>query len=252
MHRNMYRRLLEWKSRPDRKPLLLQGARQAGKTYLLNQFARQEYNDCAYFNFEQSPELGSLFAGSLVPETLIESLGAYVGRKIRPGSTLIFFDEIQAFPRVITSLKYFCEQAPQYHVVSAGSLLGVSVGKSTSFPVGKVNFMTNHGHSCFMKNSPAYSSITSLSAGCRKSCGITSRTKTFNRQDSCRKRSWKPINGISQNIQPQAKPCGSPKSGVLFPVNWQKRTKNSNTATSPKAVGRLSLKPQPNGCTKPG
>lgn len=142
MERFLYKHLLAWKSQESRKPLLLQGARQVGKTYLLKEFAKREYSDCAYFNLEQTPELGTLFDSSLDPGILIESLGAFIGRKIKPESTLIFFDEIQALPRAITSLKYFCEQAPEYHVVSAGSLLGVSVGKATSFPVGKVNFMT--------------------------------------------------------------------------------------------------------------
>lgn len=142
MERALYKQLLAWKSQADRKPLLLQGARQVGKTYLLKEFAKREYSDCAYFNFEQNPELGTLFDSSLNPAILIESLSAFIGRKIEPRSTLIFFDEIQVFSRAITSLKYFCEQAPEYHVVSAGSLLGVSVGKTTSFPVGKVNFMT--------------------------------------------------------------------------------------------------------------
>ncbi|MCX6583361.1 MAG: ATP-binding protein [Candidatus Aminicenantes bacterium] len=142
MERILYKQLLTWKSQANRKPLLLQGARQVGKTYLVKEFARKEYTDCAYFNFEQTPELGSLFDSSLDPGILIESLGAFIGRKIEPGSTLIFFDEIQAFPRALTSLKYFCEDAPSYHIVSAGSLLGVSVGKTSSFPVGKVTFMT--------------------------------------------------------------------------------------------------------------
>jgi len=142
MERILYKQLLAWKSQANRKPLLLQGARQVGKTYLVKEFARKEYTDCAYFNFEQTPELGSLFDSSLDPGILIESLGAFIGRKIEPGSTLIFFDEIQAFPRALTSLKYFCEDAPGYHIVSAGSLLGVSVGKTSSFPVGKVTFMT--------------------------------------------------------------------------------------------------------------
>lgn len=149
MERFLYKQLLAWKSQDRRKPLLLQGARQVGKTYLLKEFARWEYTDCAYFNFEQTPDLGTLFDSSLQPGVLIESLGAFIGKKIKPGSTLIFFDEIQAFPRVITSLKYFCEQAPDYHVVSAGSLLGVSVGKTTSFPVGKVNFMLLYPMSFF-------------------------------------------------------------------------------------------------------
>ncbi len=149
MERFLYKQLLTWKSQGKRKPLLLQGARQVGKTYLLKEFAGKEYADCAYFNFEQTPELRSLFDSSLEPGILIEALGAFIGRKIEPGSTLIFFDEIQAFPRALTSLKYFCEEAPQYHIVSAGSLLGVSVGKTTNFPVGKVSFMTLYPMSFF-------------------------------------------------------------------------------------------------------
>jgi len=149
MERFLYQQLLAWKSSDNRKPLLLQGARQVGKTFLLKEFARREYRDCAYFNFEQNPELGMLFASSLSPDTLIESLSALMGRKIEPGSTLIFFDEIQETPRAITSLKYFNEEAPEYHIVSAGSLLGVSVGKPTSFPVGKVSFMTLYPMSFF-------------------------------------------------------------------------------------------------------
>jgi predicted AAA+ superfamily ATPase len=149
MERFLYRQLLAWKSNEDRKPLLLQGARQVGKTFLLKEFARREYRDCAYFNFEQNPELGKLFDSSLSPDILIESLSALMGRKIESVSTLIFFDEIQESPRAITSLKYFYEQAPKYHIVSAGSLLGVSVGKPTSFPVGKVSFMTLYPMSFF-------------------------------------------------------------------------------------------------------
>jgi predicted AAA+ superfamily ATPase len=147
--RFLYRQLLAWKSSENRKPLLLQGARQVGKTFLLKEFASREYQDCAYFNFEQNPELSALFTSSLSPDILIESLGTLLGRKIEPGSTLIIFDEIQEAPRAITSLKYFCEQAPGHHVAAAGSLLGVSVGKPTSFPVGKVNFMTLYPMSFF-------------------------------------------------------------------------------------------------------
>jgi hypothetical protein len=149
VERFLYQQLLAWKSSEDRKPLLLQGARQVGKTFLLKEFARREYRDCAYFNFELNPGLGKLFGSSLSPDILVESLSALMGRKIEPGSTLIFFDEIQESPRAITSLKYFYEQAPEYHVVSAGSLLGVSVGKTTSFPVGKVSFMTLYPMSFF-------------------------------------------------------------------------------------------------------
>ncbi len=142
MKRQLYGKLKEWQSNPHRKPLLLQGARQVGKTYLLKEFASREYEDSAYFNFEQEPELKSIFERSLKPSYLIENLSAFAGKKIEPEKTLIFFDEIQVSPMAVTSLKYFCEEAPDYHVAAAGSLLGVSIGRETSFPVGKVNFMT--------------------------------------------------------------------------------------------------------------
>jgi len=149
MERLIYQKLLDWKNHKNRKPLLLQGARQVGKTYILKEFGKMEYNNLAYFNFEQTQELASLFQSTLDTEILIESLSAFIGRKIEPETTLIFFDEIQACPRAITSLKYFCEQVPNYHLAGAGSLLGVSVGKTSSFPVGKVNFMTLFSMSFF-------------------------------------------------------------------------------------------------------
>jgi predicted AAA+ superfamily ATPase len=149
MERFLYKDLLKWKVQDNRKPLLLQGARQVGKTYLLKEFARREYKDFAYFNFEQTPELATLFNYSLKPMLLVESLSAFISKKIEADETLIFFDEIQECPRALTSLKYFYEQAPEFHVVSAGSLLGVSVGKTSSFPVGKVNFMTLYPMSYF-------------------------------------------------------------------------------------------------------
>ncbi len=141
MKRSLYKELLLWKNRNNRKPLLLEGARQVGKTYLLKEFADKEYGDCAYFNFEKTPELDSLFKSSLDSSSIIKSLELFIGKKIDSDSTLIFFDEIQASPRAVTSLKYFYEESPKYHVVAAGSLLGVSVSRLSSFPVGKVNFM---------------------------------------------------------------------------------------------------------------
>lgn len=141
MKRALYSELLKWKIKDNRKPLLLQGARQVGKTYLLMEFGRNEYDDIAYFNFEESPNLASLFDNDMELISLIESLQIINGKIINPGKTLIFFDEIQAVPKAITSLKYFFEKAPQYHIVSAGSLLGVRVGKTSGFPVGKVNFI---------------------------------------------------------------------------------------------------------------
>ena len=142
MKRTLYKRLLLWKNSRNRKPLLLQGARQVGKTYLVDEFGHNEYSNFIYLNFEQDPDLKTLFTGSLNPQNIIKNISLYIGQKITSADTLIFFDEIQVVQDVLTSLKYFYEQAPDYHIISAGSLLGVSVGKQTSFPVGKVNFMT--------------------------------------------------------------------------------------------------------------
>ncbi len=142
MKRDAYHKLLVWKESRQRKPLLIQGARQVGKTYLVRLFGQSEYKYFWYFNFEQSPHLKSIFADSLNPKQIIENLGFFIGQKIISTNTLIFFDEIQIAPEAITSLKYFQENAPDFHIIAAGSLLGVSVGQERSFPVGKVNFMT--------------------------------------------------------------------------------------------------------------
>ena len=141
MKRTLYKKLLVWKNNKNRKPLLLQGARQVGKTYLINQFGNNEYSNYIYLNFEENPNLVTLFKDELSPEKIINNISLFIGRKIISKDTLLFFDEIQTVQEVLTSLKYFCEQAPEYHVIAAGSLLGVSIGKKNSFPVGKVNFM---------------------------------------------------------------------------------------------------------------
>ncbi len=141
MKRDLYDSLLQWKNSKNRKPLLLQGARQVGKTYLVNQFGNSEYKNFISLNFEQNTDLSTLFDDKLSPKVIIENISLYLGRKIEPEDTLLFFDEIQAAPKVLTSLKYFQEEAENYHIIAAGSLLGVSVGKQTPFPVGKVNFL---------------------------------------------------------------------------------------------------------------
>ncbi len=144
MKRILYKDLIKWKHDNRRKPLLLQGARQVGKTYLINEFGKNEYSAYVYLNFEQNPNLLSLFANDLSPQKIIENIALYIGEKINHHDTLIFFDEIQIAPKVLTGLKYFYEQAPEYHIIAAGSLLGVSIGKQSSFPVGKVNFLNMH------------------------------------------------------------------------------------------------------------
>ena len=141
MKRLIYEKLCTWKNSKRRKPLLLQGARQVGKTWILKEFGKNEFKNIVYLNFEEIPSLNALFEDNIEVVRIVESLNAFTSQRIIPGETLLFFDEIQVSPRAITALKYFYEQLPTLHVVAAGSLLGVSVGVSSSFPVGKVNFM---------------------------------------------------------------------------------------------------------------
>lgn len=141
MKRNLFDKLLAWKSSPQRKPLILQGARQVGKTYLLQELAKTEYANYVYLNFEKNPELAQFFAASLEPLKIIENLSLYFEQPINEVETLLIFDEIQECPRALNSLKYFCEQAPNFHITAAGSLLGVKLAHTAGFPVGKVNFL---------------------------------------------------------------------------------------------------------------
>jgi len=141
MKRDIYQKMLEWKASKRRKPLLLRGARQVGKTYILQEFGRNEYENIAYFNFEENPALDDFFKKKLDPKSLIANLSLYLDREIKPGSDLIIFDEIQASNYALNALKYFSEQASEYHIASAGSLIGIALSRPRSFPVGKVNFL---------------------------------------------------------------------------------------------------------------
>ena len=141
MKRIILDKLLSWKKSPYRKPLILKGVRQVGKTWILKEFGRQFYDNVAYFNFDENPELKQFFQITKDQNRILQNLMLASGQRIEPEKTLIIFDEVQDFPEVINSLKYFCENAPQYHIASAGSLLGISLAKPSSFPVGKVNFM---------------------------------------------------------------------------------------------------------------
>ena len=141
MYRNAMEKLLKWKQSNRRKPLIIEGARQVGKTWLMREFGRQEYKDTIYINFDSNSRMAQLFASDLDTERLITGLELYVGRKIDPDCSLLIFDEVQEVPRALASLKYFYENAPQYHIVCAGSLLGIALHHGTSFPVGKVDFL---------------------------------------------------------------------------------------------------------------
>ncbi len=141
MYRKLIERLKKWKDKKDRLPLILKGARQVGKTWLLQEFGKECFEDVLYINFENESNVSSLFEGTIEPNRIIEFLGAVHHKKIEPEKTLIIFDEIQEFPRALTALKYFAEQTPEYAICCAGSLLGVFLHDSVSFPVGKVEFL---------------------------------------------------------------------------------------------------------------
>ena len=141
MDRNAFNKLIDWKNDPDRKPLILKGARQVGKTWLMEEFGKKQYNSYVYFNFDEEIELSSIFDANKNPHRIIELLGLLNGKKILPGKTLIIFDEIQECSSALNSLKYFKEKANEYHVIAAGSLLGTLLAKPKSFPVGQVNLI---------------------------------------------------------------------------------------------------------------
>jgi len=141
MKRTAFDKLVEWKSNPDRKPLILKGARQVGKTWLMKEFGETQYKSFVYFNFDEEDELSSIFEANKNPQRIIELLGLLSDKKILPGETLIIFDEIQECPTALNSLKYFKEKANEYHVIAAGSLLGTLLAKPKSYPVGMVNLL---------------------------------------------------------------------------------------------------------------
>lgn len=140
MKREIQNKLIAWKTSTSRKPLILKGARQVGKTYVLNEFGLTVYNNVAYFNFENTRALHELFANTLQPLEIIKTLSIYSGIEIKPATTLIIFDEIQECGAALNSLKYFNELANEYHICAAGSLLGITLAKG--FPVGKVDFLS--------------------------------------------------------------------------------------------------------------
>ena len=141
MYRIAIEKLYKWKNSKRRKPLIIEGARQVGKTWLMKEFGKQAYADTVYINFDSNSRMADLFSADLDTDRLIMGLELYAGRKINPENTLLIFDEVQEVPRALASLKYFYENAPHYHIVCAGSLLGIALHQGTSFPVGKVDFL---------------------------------------------------------------------------------------------------------------
>lgn len=141
MYRNIIEQLREWKNKEGRKPLILAGARQVGKTYILRKFGEEEFDNVVYVNCEDNVLAKNLFAQDYNMQRIVLALGAIAGQSIEAGKTLIILDEIQEAPRGLSVLKYFCENAPQYHVAVAGSLLGITMHRGESFPVGKVDIL---------------------------------------------------------------------------------------------------------------
>ena len=142
MYRAAIEKLYRWKTSKRRKPLIIEGARQVGKTWLMKEFGSRAYADTVYINFDSNSRMAELFASDLNTDRLIMGIELYAGKKIDADNTLLLFDEVQEVPRALTSLKYFYEDAPQYHIICAGSLLGIALHGGTSFPVGKVDFLS--------------------------------------------------------------------------------------------------------------
>lgn len=141
MERFIINKMLDWKNSPYRKPLILKGVRQVGKTWALKEYGRRYYENTAYFNFDENEEYKQFFETTKDVDRILQNLMLASGQRILPEKTFIIFDEVQDCPNVINSMKYFCENAPQYHIACAGSLFGTTLSKPSSFPVGKVNFM---------------------------------------------------------------------------------------------------------------
>ena len=141
IERDIEKALVAWKESPRRKPLLLKGVRQCGKSWVLEHFGEAHFSNAVIFNFEKNPEIAAFFSGSYEPKRILTQLAAYSGQTIKAQETLIIFDEVQLCPQALNSLKYFCEEAPEYAIASAGSLIGVALASKEGFPVGKVEII---------------------------------------------------------------------------------------------------------------
>ena len=176
LYRSAIEKLYEWKDNPDRKPLIIEGARQVGKTWLMKEFGKQAYDKVVYINFDSNSRMAELFSSDLAIGRIITGLELYSDIKITPENTLIIFDEVQEVPRALASLKYFYENAPEYHIICAGSLLGIALHQGTSFPVGKVDFLNLYPRAC--RTLPGYGS-TRPDSFRDISGGIPPRGKSF-------------------------------------------------------------------------
>ena len=190
--------LIAWKASPDKKPLVIQGIRQCGKTYLVEEFGKRYYSDVIHYRFDKDLKIREFFKDDLDPKRIIKDLGLARGKAIKPGETLIFFDEIQECGNAITSLKYFYEDTPEYHVISAGSLLGVALKKGTSFPVGKVEFLTLYPMNFYEF---LYAQNAILAEELKNSTFTNNIWKSFRNELSEKYRDYHVIGGMPEAVQ---------------------------------------------------
>ena len=264
MKRLLLDRLRAWKASPVRKPLILKGLRQVGKTWLLKEFGRTEYEHVAYFNFEESPEYKDFFAHTKDVRRILPNLAMASAQTMTPGNTLIIFDEIQEAPDALNALKYFHEKAPEYHVACAGSLLGIALARPSSFPVGQVDFLQvrpltftefllasgKENLAAYLAQIDGFSPIPSALfqplvaqlkmyyvTGGLPEAVPSGRSKT----------SWKPTNAISRSIRTRRRIRSSRSSGIPCPRNLPERTSASSTTLSRKAPAPANTRTPCNG-----
>ena len=261
MYRFAIEKLLKWKQSKRRKPLIIEGARQVGKTWLMKEFGRQAYADTIYINFDSNSRMAELFASDLDTERLLMGLELYVGRKIDPVDSLLIFDEVQEVPRALTSLKYFYENAPQYHIICAGSLLGIALHQGTSFPVGKVDFLklyplsfreflmaTDKERFVELLDKRDFQMITSFRqtyidalkqyyfvGGMPEAVQSFAENKDFNEVREIQKRI---LAAYEQDFR------GCVCCGTAFLLSWLKKTRSLSTAWSVRELVQKTMKPR--------
>ena len=269
MYRIAIEKLLKWKQSKRRKPLIIEGARQVGKTWLMKEFGRQSYADTVYINFDSNSRMAELFASDLDTDRLIMGLELYVGHKIDPNNSLLVFDEVQEVPRALASLKYFYENAPQYHIVCAGSLLGIALHQGTSFPVGKVDFLklyplsfkeflmaTGKEQFAALLDSQDFQMITSFKqtyidalkhyyfvGGMPEAVQSFTENKDFNEVREIQKGFLRHTSRISPSTLPMRSFQDCVCYGIVFLLSWRKKTKNSYTVSCVKARAQKTTKP---------
>lgn len=270
MYRIAIEKLYKWKNSKYRKPLIIEGARQVGKTWLMKEFGKQAYTDTVYINFDSNSRMADLFTSDLNTDRLIFGLELYAGRKINPDNTLLIFDEVQEVPRALASLKYFYENAPQYHIVCAGSLLGIALHQGTSFPVGKVDFLKlyplsfseflmatgNERFAELLKNRD-YDMITGFKqtyidalknyyfiGGMPEAVQSFAENKDFNEVREIQKEYLRHMNKIFLNTHQMRLFRESACFGIVFHHSLQEKIKNSSTVLSVREAEQENMKQQ--------